>query len=687
MDVDKYLSRNVFERLYETQTNASRMKQNDAELPEGLKRTSSSFLEYSGNLTPSRFKSYTPAPRKMPPKEKSPSGVRSGPRRNSTEQIPQPRKLDYRRSLKFELTRHSKIPIPSEISGRKKSQSEKLVNADAKAKEYARSALPSTDFPSFEEVLQLFRHLDVGGKGLLPISELEMHLAKVYPGLRYRALAVDSYGNKGGSLAEVDFPYFLLYVLYFNSVWDEFTLFENDDEWRVSKKEYTPVAKKLGLFEDVEETWNSIHPDGDGFARLQAFCDACAKKKLDLLTWDNQQGDSPEIVSVQGKENVDVGLNIIDDALKSDDSGANNLNSTLISADSQDEPTSTDAGADTLNSTLISADSQDEPTSTDTGSNALNSTVVSADSRDLRTLIDSDLKNNIGKKVTPINVPPLGVLITTFDQYDREKKGMMGLDQLNHLVASEYPELNNGSAMIRAIAFADKDRDGNLLRSEFPVFCEYAARYSSLWNQLGGGENRDAEISRAEAIDQVKRITGMDVSEAMQRMMGSQQDSVRLDDICAWCSSEVVYNDDDAQSDTDTSDASSTIGNLLKTIQARHGGPGKNGDELPPMEVLMRIFDLIDVKGRGKVNYDQLDRYIKKYRPKWYYEPALEKGFALADRRERGYVRRHKFPVFYQFVSYHSKFLENFKAKDDNVNRSVRHDEFRAVAQRLGVTI
>ncbi|GAX28918.1 hypothetical protein FisN_20Lh233 [Fistulifera solaris] len=666
MDVDKYLSRNVFERLYETQTNASRMKQNDAELPEGLKRTSSSFLEYSGNLTPSRFKSYTPAPRKMPPKEKSPSGVRSGPRRNSTEQIAQPRKLDYRRSLKFELTRHSKIPIPSEISGRKKSQSEKLVKADAKAKEYAKSALASTDFPNFEEVLQLFRHLDVGGKGLLPISELEMHLAKVYPGLRYRALAVDSYGNKGGTLAEIDFPYFLLYVLYFNSVWDEFNLFENDDEWRISKKEYTPVAKKLGLFEDVEETWNSIHPDGDGFARLQAFCDACAKKKLDLLTWDNRPGNSSEITSLHGKENVDLGLNTIDDILKSDDSRANNLNSTLISADSQDEPTSTDAGVNAFN---------------------LNSTLISEDSQDERTLVESDMKKNVDKKATPINVPPLGVLMTTFDLYDREKKGMMGLDQLDHLVTSEYPELNRGSSMIRAIAFADKDRDGNVLRSEFPVFCEYSARYSSLWIQLGGGENRDAEISRAQAVAQVKGITGMDISEAVQRLIGSQQDSVRLDDVCAWCSSQAVYNDDGAQSDSDTSDASSTMGNLLKTIQARHGGPGKNDDELPPMEVLLRIFDLIDVKGRGKVNYDQLSRYIKKYRPKWYYEPALEKGFALADRRERGYVRRHKFPVFYQFVSYHSKFLENFKAKDDTVNRSVRHDEFRAIAKKLGVTI
>ena len=636
MDVDNYLKRNVFERLYETQTSASKMKQNDGDLPDGLKRTSSSFLEYSGNLTPSRFKSYTPAPRKIPSKETSPSGVRSGPRRKSTEPIPHPRKLDYRRTLKYELARHSLVPVPSEMTGKKKSPAEKLQNADAKAKEYAKSSLAdglsNADFPSFEEVLQLFRHLDVEGTGLLPISELEMHLAKVYPGLRYRKLAVDSYGNKGGSLAEVDFPYFLLYVLYFNSVWDEFTLFEDDDEWRISKKEFKPVAAKLGLFEDVEETWNSIHPDGEGFARLQAFCDACARKKIDLLTWDAQQDDSHPIAVTHGKENVDSSANTIEKALKCADN------------------------------------SQAEPTQ-----------------------IESNSDENISSSVTPVSVPPRGVLLTTFDRYDQQKEGMMGLDQLAVLIASEYPELNQGSAVNRASAFTDKDGDGYIMRDEFPLLCEYAARYSSLWNQLGGGTiNVDVEISRSEAVDQVKRITGMEAAEAIDRMVGSKDNSVRLDDVCSWCSSQVLSNDEDAQSFTDISEASSSINELLKTIRARHGEQSDQkvtGGDLPPMDVLMRIFDLIDVKGRRKVSIDQLNRYIKTYRQNWYYKPAIEKGFALADRRESGYVRRHKFPVFYQFVSYHSKFLEGFKLRDDNINRSVRNDEFRAVAQRLGVTI
>lgn len=632
-DEKSYLSRNVFERLYETQTNASKMKQNEGELPEGLKRTSSSFLEYSGNLTPSRFKSYTPAPRKISSKEKSPSGVRTGPGLNSTKQVPQPRKLDYRRTLKYELTRHSQIPTPSLISGKKKSQSQKLENADAKARQYAKSSLANgfsnADLPSFEEVLELFRHLDVGGKGLLPISELEKHLAKVYPGLRYRKLAVDSYGNKGGSLAEVDFPYFLLYVLYFNSVWDDFTLFEDDDEWRISKKEFKPVANKLGLFEDVEETWNSIHPDGEGFARLQAFCDACARKKLDLLSWDDQQVDVQPI-AIQGKENVE-------------------------------------SGADTLDRGLKNSDSQDEPAQ-----------------------IESTGDETVNNLAAPANIPPPRVLMTTFDRYDQKKKGVMGLAQLGHLIASEYPELNKGSAVNRASAFADKDRDGYVTRDEFPIFCEYAVRYSSLWNQLGGGETIDAEISRSEAIKQVQRITGMEATDAINRMIGCKDDSVRLDDICAWCSSQVAYSNEDDYSNNDISEASSSINELLKTIRARHGGPTDqkvSGGDLPPMDVLMRIFDLIDVKGRRKVNFDQLDRYIKNYRPKWYYQPALEKGFALADRRESGYVRRHRFPVFYQFVSYHSKFLDGFKSRDDNINRSVRNDEFRAVAQRLGVTI
>lgn len=636
MDVDKYLSRNVFERLYETQTNASKMKQNDGELPEGLKRKSSSFLEYSGNLTPSRFKSYTPAPRKMSSKEKSPSGVRSGPRQTSTGNILQPRKLDYRRTLKFELTRHSKVPTPSMISGKKKSQSQKLEHADAKAKQYTKSSMRnglSNDFPSFEEVLELFRHLDVGGQGLLPISELEKYLAKAYPGLRYRALAVDSYGKKGESLAEVDFPYFLLYVLYFNSVWDDFTLFEDDDEWRISKNEFKAVASKLGLFEDVEETWNSIHPDGEGFARLQAFCDACARKKLGLLTWDDPQGDSGQDVKSQEQENVYSSPDNLDKSLKS-----------ASTDDSQHGP------------------KQDE----------------SKDDRPER------------NSATPVIVPPRSELMETFDRYDEKKKGMVWLAQLDQIVESESPELNRGSAVNRACAVADKDRDGYVLRDEFPIFYEYAARYSSLWNQLGGRENADAEISRSKAIEQVKRITGLDATDAVNVMVGSKEDSVRLDDICAWCSSQKAYDDEDAQSNNDTSEASSTINALLNTIRARHDSqadPKNIGSDLPPMDVLMRIFDLIDVKGRRKVNFDQLDRYIRTYRPKWYYKPAIEKGFALADRRETGYVRRHRFPVFYQFVSYHSKFLEGFKTRGDDIHRSIRKDEFRAVAQRLGVKI
>jgi Ca2+-binding EF-hand superfamily protein len=150
--------------------------------------------------------------------------------------------------------------------------------------------LDSFQTPTEEKAKSLFQRLDIHGSGMLPLAEIDTGITEMTPRLGCTPLALKAYKtlgtNKNGMMDASEFHYCLLFLVYFNNMWDEFVFFDEDD-LRVSKGEFTSVAERLHLFDDVGATFAEMDICDEGFILFEDFCALCARHKLELMRGDN----------------------------------------------------------------------------------------------------------------------------------------------------------------------------------------------------------------------------------------------------------------------------------------------------------------------------------------------------------------------------------------------------------------
>jgi hypothetical protein len=297
-----YLNRNVFERLYSTQTVASSRKQeiasanvskpklkHTAEInpnsrlfasTEAYKHKHDDPLNAGENALPSR-KTATqkragipPAARRLPeksPAAKTPAGktikaTPSSSRSNNKSQLFSPQESVAPQTPASASTPNTVQSTPSTVHG------------DA-ALPTLEDLIDMIEIPITEKVTALFHSI---GGGAVELNDLVHELEHRYPDL-CTSTAVHNYTQRSdrpaGSLELAEFRYFLLFLVYFHILYDDF-VFIDDDDLRISKGEFEPVAERLHLFDNWEAAYAEMDEEQEGYIMFDALCAKCARNKL-----------------------------------------------------------------------------------------------------------------------------------------------------------------------------------------------------------------------------------------------------------------------------------------------------------------------------------------------------------------------------------------------------------------------
>ncbi len=141
--------------------------------------------------------------------------------------------------------------------------------------------------PTWETALTLFYKIDVRFTGKLMFSEIVRGFDSLYATPASKPLALRVYlASELGKKEFLDPPsfyLFLLFLVYFNNLWDCFG-FSRRKHFQISKRRYISAVANLGLFDSPEEDFAQMDKNGQGYITFEDFCIACARRRLDQAT-------------------------------------------------------------------------------------------------------------------------------------------------------------------------------------------------------------------------------------------------------------------------------------------------------------------------------------------------------------------------------------------------------------------
>lgn len=312
-----YLNRNVFERLYTTQTVASSRKQetasatiskpstkskNSAEINPNSRLFASTEAYKHKHDDPYNVTENPVSSRKMTIQRQKRAGIPSAARRppqkpdteltktpiRKTPKASPPKTSIHSNSKTQALSPHESVSpqtpataLPSTPNTVQSTPSHSSVHGDATLPTLE-DLIDMIEIPIEEKVSSLFRSIDsADGKGAVELSDIVHELEDRYPDLCTTA-AVQNYQKRSDSQTGLfdltDFKFFLLFLVYFHILYDDFVFFD-DDDLRISKGEFEPVAERLNLFDDLDSAYAEMEEGQDGYIMFDALCAKCARNK------------------------------------------------------------------------------------------------------------------------------------------------------------------------------------------------------------------------------------------------------------------------------------------------------------------------------------------------------------------------------------------------------------------------
>jgi Ca2+-binding EF-hand superfamily protein len=144
------------------------------------------------------------------------------------------------------------------------------------------AVLDALELPTRKTAQEIFQRLNTDDSNVISLDSIEQEMLESNPELKRKVEAYKAYGRDGESADDMtadDLHRFLLFLVYYRNLWEEF-VFIDDDDLQVSKGEFIPVAESLHLFDDTEVEFSKMDVAGNGHILFEDFCSLCAKKQM-----------------------------------------------------------------------------------------------------------------------------------------------------------------------------------------------------------------------------------------------------------------------------------------------------------------------------------------------------------------------------------------------------------------------
>jgi len=139
------------------------------------------------------------------------------------------------------------------------------------------------ELPSLATASAIFRKLDTMRSGTICLSKIEDGIREESPNGSSQpfALRVFRARNKDSiSMGKTDFHVFLLFLVFFNSLWEKFDFGGLPYSLQVARKQADSIVGALGLFQDNETAYNAL--ENDGFIQFDDLCALCAQRHQEM---------------------------------------------------------------------------------------------------------------------------------------------------------------------------------------------------------------------------------------------------------------------------------------------------------------------------------------------------------------------------------------------------------------------
>ena len=143
--------------------------------------------------------------------------------------------------------------------------------------------------PTRDELMKLFKRVDVNGNGMLSLAELDKAVVELWPQFNHKPALMRAYKaadkNKTGFVSRSEFEMFIKFIPAFTAAWDMFKSIDPNGDRRISKQEFIQAAATLNLpgatsATDVGKLFDSADGNKGGFLLFDEFCGLIAKTKV-----------------------------------------------------------------------------------------------------------------------------------------------------------------------------------------------------------------------------------------------------------------------------------------------------------------------------------------------------------------------------------------------------------------------
>ena len=139
-----------------------------------------------------------------------------------------------------------------------------------------------------------FERIDSNRNGFLSLAELDKTIVELYPNMNNKLAIMRAYKasdkNGDGFVRQSEFEQFLRFLIYYDSLWQDFSKGDQDQDRRLTKDEFKSLAKKVQL-EKPKAAFEELDQNGGGVILFDEFCSWMSKHKSE---WGVEKHDYSE---------------------------------------------------------------------------------------------------------------------------------------------------------------------------------------------------------------------------------------------------------------------------------------------------------------------------------------------------------------------------------------------------------